>query len=78
MTLPPPKIPRWIRALLIVPLLVFGLAAVFAPPAISFGLIRRGVSDGRHAWTVLGALIGLLWLLLFGFLLRRLRRPRVR
>ena len=73
---PPPRIPRPVRLLLVVPLLAFGLASVLAPPVIVYALVRRGLAEGRAAWTVLGALIGLLWLLLVAAMLRRaLRHP---
>ncbi len=78
MVLPPPRIPSWVRTLLIVPLLVFGLAGVVAPPAIAFGLIRRGVIDSRHGSTILGAIVGLGWILLFAMGLRKLLRSGTR
>lgn len=70
----PPRLPRWLRALLVVPLLLFGLASVAFPPVVVVGLIRRGVTTGRPASTVLGALIGAIWLLVLVLLLRRALR----
>jgi hypothetical protein len=72
----PPRLPRWLRALLVVPLLLFGLASVAFPPIIVVGLIRRGLATGRPASTTLGVLIGALWLLILVLLLRSAVRAR--
>jgi len=57
--------------LLAFPLLALVIGLLFLPPGFAIAFIRRGVGDGRPAWIVLGALIGLGWL---GFLRVIMRR----
>ncbi len=67
--------------LLAIPLTALGIGALILPPGIAFSLVRRGISEGRVSWTVLGVLTGFLWLLLLVASARkvmrggRMRRP---
>lgn len=70
----PTKYDAWayvIIGLLGVIMLAFSVAALVLPPGICFGLIRRGLSEGRWHWTLLGVLIGLLWLFFLTLAARR-------
>jgi hypothetical protein len=73
---PPPRLPRWLRALLVVPLLLFGLASIAFPPVVVVGLIRRGLATGRPASTTLGVMIGAIWLLVVVLMVRGALRSR--
>jgi hypothetical protein len=50
--------------LIAIPVAALGIGALVLPPGIAFSLVRRGLSESRTSWTVLGAIVGALWLLL--------------
>ena len=61
-----------IIGLLGIPIIALGVGALVLPPGISFSLIRRGLSEGRIAWTALGTLVGIVWMLLLVVFVRRI------
>lgn len=60
-----------LKAFFGVPLLLLGLAATAMPPVLAVGLVWRGADLGHTSWVFLGALSGLIYLLLVFSLLRR-------
>ena len=62
--------------LLALPILALGVGALVLPPGISFTLVRRGLTEGRASWLVLGLLTGAIWLLLLVVTGRRIFRGR--
>jgi uncharacterized membrane protein YbhN (UPF0104 family) len=66
-----------IIALMAIPVGLLAAAALLLPPGISVALVTRGFEERRPTWILLGALVAVVWLLMFAATARRvLRRPR--